>query len=243
MTKMKDLIIDPIDLQSMSIKDLELLKSRLFGKALTKFPSSPRQFKVRAEIDKVWNEINRRRGLENNMSKSNEDSQRSNKALRKSSRIIRLPGDNSRDAEAPKPWSKAESLIRLMENLPSGFSIEEFNVDTQERSVEFIVSFPVSAAKGFTPPEGNRVYVSGLLTLDVYYDKPYRGSIEGLPGGGWDIGISYENISFVDDDNRNIKVPDQAKAIVNFLEKNFEDEFLSRIEDEFEEKRTEYRGD
>lgn len=199
MSKMKDLIIDPIDLQSMSIEDLKLLKLRLVGKALTKFPSSPRQFKVRAEIDKVWNELNRRRGLDNNMTKENEDSQRSKSVLRKSSRIIRLPGDNSRDAEAPKPWSKAESLMRLLtERLPSGFSIENWNLEISDEMFTFAVSIPSSASKSIIPPEGNTVYIGGSGTFEAYFDREE----------GWDISVDFneKSLVFLDENDKEVKI-------------------------------------
>jgi hypothetical protein len=146
--------------------------------------------------------------------------------------------------ESEEKMSKAKELIKLMERLPSGFSIEEFNVNAPEDSMDFKVSFPSSAAKDFIPPEGNTIILFGVCALDVYYEKPYRGSIEGPPGGGWDIGISYQTLYFEDEDgNQEFVAPHQNKAVVNFLKKNFEDEFLDKIEKEYEEERTAYRGD
>jgi len=245
MSRAKELI-NPIDLQSMSIKDLELLKLKLFDKALKQFPSSPNQKKVGAELDKVWNEIKRRKEPEKIMTKTNEESQRSKNLLRKSSRIIRLPGDNSRDAEAPKPWSRAESLLKLLkEKLPSGFSVEEFDVDNYNEQFNFVVSFPKSIAKGLEPPDTDVIYVRGGGDIDAYYERPYPGSIAGPPGGGWEIDVSYSgDFYFIDDDGGETVIDQmQSKIIKNILNNYFEDEFLNRIEDELEDYRTAYEGD
>jgi hypothetical protein len=139
--------------------------------------------------------------------------------------------------------SKAKALIKLMEILPKGFYIMDYGVDVKKKKFVFTVSFPTSAAKGFNPPEGEETYINGVADLDVYWERPYRGSIEGPSGGGWDIGISYTSLRFVDEDKEVAIKPEESKVVVSFLEKNFEDEFLDRIEKEFEEDQTAYQGD
>ncbi len=176
------------------------------------------------------------------MNKINEDSQRSKSVLRKSSRIIRLPGDNSRDAEAPKPWSKAESLMRLLtERLPSGFSVNNVDPHIEEETFDFEVSFPLS---------GETVTVSGVGKFEADWEKPYKASwgyAGGEPGGGgWDIGVSFDgnNLFFEDEDGKNVKVDSkQVKEIIRIIEKNFEDEIIDRLEDDLEDYRTAYKGD
>jgi hypothetical protein len=46
-----------IDYTKLSLAELELLKLKLFGKALRAFPSSPRQKAIHSEIEKVFNAI------------------------------------------------------------------------------------------------------------------------------------------------------------------------------------------
>jgi hypothetical protein len=49
------------------IKDLELQKLKLFGKALRAFPSSPKQKEIHKEIEAIFAEINRLKNKNNEM--------------------------------------------------------------------------------------------------------------------------------------------------------------------------------
>ena len=166
-----------------------------------------------------------------------EDSQRSKNVLRRSSKIIRLPGDNSRDAEAPKPWSKAESLIRLIERLPSGFSVEEWSMVARDETFNFVVSIPVSAGKNLTPPEGSLIYIGGSGTFEARFDR-YRPAtlVQPEEGGEWDveIDINENSLVFMDED-REVRIDSkQVREVINILGKNFTREFEERISEDLE---------
>ena len=142
--------------------------------------------------------------------------------------------------------ANVKKLLLTIERLESGFSVEEFNVDANDKTFTFMVSFPKTAAKGLTgPDEEDTIGIKGKGDLDIYYEKPYKASMEGPGGGGYDIGITYASgFVFVDANGKESRVdPKDTKTIEDILNKQFEDEFLERIESELEEYRKDWRDD
>jgi hypothetical protein len=140
--------------------------------------------------------------------------------------------------------ANVKKLITMIERLEKGFSIEELDINVDDKEFTFVVSFPKQGE--LNPPGGmNVMAIKGKGDLDAYYEKPYKSSMEGPGGGGYDIGINYAaGFLYVDEDGKETRVdPEASKIIEDIIKKNFEDEFLERITDKFEQDRTEYRGD
>lgn len=146
--------------------------------------------------------------------------------------------------------ANVKKLLNMIERLEKGFSIEELDIDVGDKTFEFLVSFPKESLKGPTPVyyqaiDDNFVAIKGKGDIDAYYEKPYKASMEGPAGGGYEIGLSYAaGFSFISENGEaTLADPKYSKAIESILEKEFQDEFLERITDKFEEERTAYRGD
>jgi hypothetical protein len=48
------------DLKKLSIQELNILKSKLFGRALKQMPNSTTQNKTKSKIEKIFTELNKR---------------------------------------------------------------------------------------------------------------------------------------------------------------------------------------
>jgi hypothetical protein len=137
-----------------------------------------------------------------------------------------------------------KKLIAMIERLEKGFSIEEMAIDIDDREFTFLVTFPKQ--KGLNPSgDSDFVGVKGKGDIDLYYERPYRASMEGPAGGGYEIDVSYPaGFIYVDEDGNESRVdPKESKVIEEILKKYFEDEFVERIEEKAEEYRTAYAGD
>jgi len=140
--------------------------------------------------------------------------------------------------------ANVKKLIDMIERLEKGFYIDSLDINVDDKEFTFGVSFPRHEGLK-VPGDPNNVFVSGKGDIDAYYEKPYKSSMEGPGGGGYEIGINYAaGFSFVDENGEaTLADPKYSKVIEDILREYFEDDFVERITDKFEQDRTEYRGD